>query len=150
MISRVCLAGLVLAGITGCVQKDEPDFCKNHYDFHAEHADRSAQLSITMSENGDIHSELEVPGAALQKTASTVSDVANAYALETAQECTPAEAATVPGPDMLRATYTSACGADNKIGQINVLLFESLPELEEVVVDVTTPATQKHFAIHGQ
>lgn len=150
MISRVFLTSLLLAGVMGCVQEEAPDFCKNHYLFHAEHADNSAQLSITMSDSGDIHSELQVPGTIPQQSASILGDVANVYTVETATECGPAQATTSPGPDMLRASYSSTCGVDNKIGQINVLLFESFPQLAEVVVDVTTPATQKHFAIHRQ
>lgn len=150
MISRVILTSLLFGGITACVQDEAPDFCKNHYEFHAQHADASARLNITMSDNGDIQSLLAMPGAALQESASILGDVANVYTLETATQCTPATTATSRDSDTLRATYTSACGADNKIGQLNVLLFESLPELEEVIVDVTTPATQKHFAIHRQ
>lgn len=150
MISRLLVLGLLLVGASGCVQDEAPDFCKNHYLFHAEHADASARLSITMSENGDIQSKLQVPGTALQPSASIFADASNVYKLETATQCSPAQAKTSPGPNGVRATYTSECGADNKIGQVNVLLFELLPQLEEVVVDVTTPATQKHFAIHRQ
>jgi len=150
VISRVILTSLLLTVSAGCVQDEAPDFCKNHYLFHAEHAAASARLNITMSDNGDIQSVLAMPGAVLQQSASFLGDVANVYTLETATQCTPATTATSRGPDMVRATYTSECGVDNKIGQVNVLLFESLPELEEVIVDVTTPATQKHFAIHRQ
>jgi hypothetical protein len=50
----------------------------------------------------------------------------------------------------ISASFESRCGAGNKIGQVDVLIFDSSPELEEVEVLVTTPATSKHFAISRQ
>ena len=81
---------------------------------------------------------------------AVLQDASNVYALQTAAKCTTAEVTLQTSQDSIIAAYSSSCGADNKLGQIDVLLFESLTELAEVDVSVITPATQKHFAINRQ
>jgi hypothetical protein len=46
--------------------------------------------------------------------------------------------------------FAASCGLDNKIGQIDVVLFDHLEAIEEVVVSVATPATSKRFGISRQ
>ncbi len=55
-----------------------------------------------------------------------------------------------PTAEGREVNFEASCGLDNKIGQINVVLFDQLEALEEVVVSVTTPATSKRFGISRQ
>lgn len=144
------MAVLSVLILGACAEDDAPDFCKNHAQFHAEHADASAQLRITMTEDGRIESELQLSDSGSQRPTASLREVHNVYTLESASQCQPAQSGTDTGQGTPRFTYSSDCGADNKLGQVNVVLFNTLPDLEEVVVDVKTPATKKHFAIHRQ
>lgn len=105
-----------------------------------------------MAVDGSIESEFRLPISTFDRdaTMALLQDASNVYALQTAAECTAAEVAVRTLQDSIVATYSSECGADNKLGQIDVLLFESLPELNEVEVSVITPATRKQFAINRQ
>jgi hypothetical protein len=47
-------------------------------------------------------------------------------------------------------TFESQCGEDNRLRQLDIALFDLLPNLDEVEVSMTTPATQKRFAINRQ
>ena len=138
-----------LLGFVACAPQDASDYCKNHYEFHEQHLDSLGALSITMAADGLIQSELRLPSSVLEgSNASTLlQDTANVYTLQTNLECE-VPAATVSNlGDGVVASYKSQCGADNKIGQVDVSLFESLSTIDELEVTVTTPATQKHFVI---
>lgn len=145
----IALAGLMLSA---CVAEDAPDFCKNHALFHGEHQGESAQLVVEMSDQGQVRSEIQLLSsiAGDAKTAARLGNVASVMMLETSSKCDEATVEVESLVDTVRATYVSECGADNKLEQVNVLLFDAFPEFDEVVVHVTTPVTEKHFAIHRQ
>lgn len=145
----ILLAGMMLSA---CVRDDAPDFCGDHALFHAEHQADSAQLVVEMFADGRIRSEVQMVYsiAGEEKTVTTLGDVTNVLRLETSSECSAATVEVVSSAGMVGASYSSECGADNKLGQVNVLLFDAFPEVDEVVVHVTTPVTEKHFAIHRQ
>ena len=152
MTSLSVLVPLTCLAMAACSAEKAPDFCRNHALFHAEHAASTVSLSVTMTVDGKIESEFRLPISTFGQdaTMALLQDANNVYTLQTAAACTAAEAALRTLQDSIVATYSSECGADNKLGQIDILLFESLPELNEVDVSVITPATQKHFAINRQ
>lgn len=49
-----------------------------------------------------------------------------------------------------RTNFSANCGQGNKLSQIDVALFDHLPDLEKAVVVVTTAATTKRFGINRQ
>ena len=152
MTNRSLLVPLVCLALAACAPKDAPDFCKNHALFHAEHAASNATLQITLTADGGIDSELHMPVAVVDSLAAeaVLQDASRVFRLQTSTACSAMAATVVAADDALVATYAADCGADNKLGQIDVLLFDELPELHEVDVLVVTPATQKHFAINRQ
>ncbi len=50
--------------------------------------------------------------------------------------------------ESVTAVYTAQCGSDNHLRQLNVVLFDQVAEIDEVVVVMTTPATSKQFVIN--
>lgn len=152
MINRCLVVGLTLFTLAACAPDEAPDFCGDHALFHAEHVNESAKLTVTMSADGRVDSELQlpVPGIGEQQVTAMLRDATKVYTLETATECSAPQVDVDSGQGTVRATYSSECGIDNKLGQVNVLLFGSLPDLDEVEVRVTTAVTQKHFVIHRQ
>ena len=138
--------------LSACAEDDAPDFCGDHAAFHADHQEDSAQLVVEMFADGRVHSEIQMSYSITheEQAVARLSDVATVLQLETSSECGAASVDVESSGGMIRATYSSDCGADNKLGQVNVLLFDAFPEVDEVVVHVTTPVTKKHFAIHRQ
>jgi hypothetical protein len=138
--------------LAACSKDEVPDFCSNHAQFHAEHADSNAVLSVVMTADGRIDSEVRFPAATFDgdTTRAVLQDVSKVYALQTETECSPGESTLGSSEGMIIGGYTSSCGEDNKLGQVDVLLFDSLPSLNEVEVSVVTPATQKQFVINRQ
>jgi hypothetical protein len=138
--------------LAACARDEAPDFCSNHAQFHAEHANSNAVLSVVMTADGRIDSEVRLPAATFagDATRTVLLDVSKVYALQTETECSPGESTLGSSEGMIVGGYTSSCGADNRLSQVDVLLFDSLPELSEVEVSVVTPVTQKHFLINRQ
>lgn len=129
---------------------DGPEFCSHHALYHEEHAATTAKLAIVMREDGLIQSELELPVADLDENAArqVLREAGRVYTLHSASACDAADFELGSADGVLTARYRSQCGADNKLGQIEIRLFDELPGLAEVEVTVVTPATQKHFAIN--
>lgn len=152
MTSRSILIGFFCLAVAACSRERVPDFCRDHAQFHAEHADSNAVLSVVMTVDGQIDSEVRLPAATFSgDTARAVlQDVNKVYALQTEAECGRAESTLGSSEGMIVGGYTSTCGADNKLSQLDVLLFDSLPNLDEVEVSVVTPATRKQFVINRQ
>ncbi len=142
----------VILGIAACSPEKAPDYCKNHYKFHQQHMDSLGTLSITIGADGLLQSELHLPALLLEDSgiSALLQDAANVYTLRTERECEVPVVNVTELAGGVVASYKSLCGIDNKIGQLDVKLFESLPMIDEIEVTVTTPVTQKHFAISRQ
>ncbi len=56
---------LVVTGfvVSACVQDNGTDFCKHHHQFHADHLDSIGRLTISLSNDGQLVQELELPAA---------------------------------------------------------------------------------------
>ena len=102
--------------IVGCTGSSEPDFCRDHYLFHAEHADKVGVLTIELAADDTLDKSLLLPdGTTVTDSDDTLFDL----------------------------TFES----DGRLRQIDVLAFDLMPDLDELEVTMTTPATRKHFVI---
>ena len=138
-------------GFAACTTEDGVDYCKEHYLYHSEHLDSLGTLSISMTDDGRLTSELTLPASfSAEGLDEQLQNVGSVYSLQTVRDCAAATSSFGRQNNELIATYESQCGLDNKIGQLDVLLFDTLASLEELEVDVVTPVTQKHFAINRQ
>lgn len=156
------LAALVLlVSLSACSKKEETDYCKNHYQFHAEHADTLGHLDMSLNADGLMETHLRLPveifaaspsgaGSRMAELVQTLSNNQDLYTLQTQKVCQPAEIAVAQDGDQLTIKTIAACGADNRLKQVDVSLLDVIPELEEIEVNVTTEATAKHFAISRQ
>ena len=148
--SKILLSLLCLA-LTACAPERAPEFCRNHAQFHNEHLDSLASLDVVMTDEGIIRSELSIPISVMAGVPSELlEDSHKVYSLQTENECVASSVILNKAQMSVTAIYESNCGADNKIGQIDILLFETLTALDEVEVTVTTPVTQKRFVINRQ
>jgi hypothetical protein len=142
---------LVLFGLVACGADKAPEFCKNHAPFHKLHSDELGSLKVILTVDGSLHSEIRLPVAAISSDAGTLLEtVSNVYTLQSESECAPLKADVTRQGGILAANYETSCGAGNKLGQLHIHLFDSLPLLEEIEVTVTTPVAEKHFAINRQ
>ena len=142
---------LGVLGLAACGAEKAPEFCKNHGPFHQQHRDELGSLTVTMHAGGGLQSELRLPlAAAGAEGRAILGDVSKVYTVQTASECAPASPSVAEQGNMLVASYETSCGAANKLGQLDVQLFDSLPMLEEIEVFVSTPVAEKHFAINRQ
>jgi hypothetical protein len=151
MSNNKMLMSLLCFALAACAPEQAPEFCRNHALFHAEHLDTLVSLNVTMTEDGIIRSELSIPISVMAGMPSELlEDSRKVYSLQTENECVGSVGTIDETGNSVAASYESNCGVDNKIGQLDILLFELVPALDEVEVTVTTPVTQKHFAINRQ
>ncbi len=52
---------IAAAGIAGCTSSSEPDFCRDHHLFHAEHADEIGVLTIELAADNTLEKNLLLP-----------------------------------------------------------------------------------------
>lgn len=146
-------SALALILLGGCTKDEATDYCKNHYRFHDSHLDSLATLNIELNEQGELSTRLGLPGGVIDGNSQIdqlLMNPVNVYTLQTTSPCREAVARVDHEADQLNASYTAECGAENKLEQVDVVLFENLPVLDEVLVNVITPATAKRFAISRQ
>jgi len=64
---------LVVTGIvvSACVQDNGTDLCRHHHQFHADHLDSIGRLTISLSDDGQLVHDLELP---IGIRSSTVAD----------------------------------------------------------------------------
>ena len=151
MTNSKMLMSLLCFALAACAPEQAPEFCRNHALFHDQHLDTLASLDVIMTEEGIIRSELTIPISVMAGVPSVLlEEVQNVYSLQTENECAVSSVILNETANSVVASYESNCGADNKIGQIDILLFDTLAALDEVEVTVTTPVTQKNFVINRQ
>ncbi len=151
MTNSNMLMSLLCFALAACAPEQASEFCRNHALFHDEHLDSLASLDVTMTAEGIIRNELSIPISVMAGVPSKLlEDSQKVYSLQTEDECIASSVILDKTDNSVTTSYESKCGADNKIGQIDILLFETLAALDEVEVTVTTPVTQKHFAVNRQ
>ena len=148
-------AGLaILASVSACTKDEDTDYCKNHYVYHFEHREQLTSLDLEVSGNGLITARLALRGdTALDfdpGAGQGLLDSRGVYHIDTEGECTDATVTQDNSSGTPVLTFESQCAAGVKIDQVNVTLFDTLPELDEIEATIKTPATSKHFAISRQ
>lgn len=149
------VVGLLLITVlsVACTSDDESDYCKNHYLFHDAHSQQIGQLSAGLSAEGELQVSVKLPDSVYSDLSSMLGVLQRpeaVYALTTERACEPPTVSTEQLEGRLEASYRSDCGIDNRVEQIDVLLFAAVAALEEVEVTISTPAAEKHFAISRQ
>ena len=144
LVRYVLAVGFTLS-IVACSRSTEPDFCRDHHLVHRDHSDSVATLDIILSDDGLLTKELMVPVAD-----GDSSSIGETFAMQADEGCSATESDVRRDNVGVHATYISDCGAGNRLRQIDVSIFEQLPDLEELEVTMKTPATQKHFVISRQ
>ena len=141
--------------LSGCENTQPDDFCRNHYAFHSDHIDTVANLSIDIASSGLLIGELQLPSELITAGArddviATLRKPENTFTLETERECSGSKVTALSDANGVNVLFEANCGIDNRLGQVNVAVFDHVAGLEEAVVTVTTPATMKRFAISRQ
>ncbi len=145
--------GVMLALLAGCRQDEGFDYCKNHYQVHADHADSIGHLQADLDAEGQLVVTLRLPASALAGgsdstlLAEMLQGPERVYRVDSSQPCSAPTVRVLEAERGVAVEYHSDCGRGNRISQVDVDLFELLDGLEEVEVHVNTPATSKHFAI---
>ncbi len=152
---NIAFLAAIIFVLTACGESGSGDYCDNHYEFHASHIDSVVELSIELSEEGALGGRLLVPKSALDDTTlsgieTLLASTEKTFSLQSQVPCDISVTNLNWVNDILDVRYAASCGADNKIGKIDVTLFDHIDGLEEVVTSVTTPATAKRFGISRQ
>jgi hypothetical protein len=143
------------ASLGACEKGDSGDYCKNHYEYHSDHLDTVASLTIDLSELGDLDGSLMMPNSvfgdmAVSDIEALLTNAKQTFTLQSETPCTVSVTDIISTAGDFKVNYAANCGPDNKLKKIHITLFDHLSELEEVVTSVTTPATAKRFGISRQ
>lgn len=155
---RIVLVSLIVAMLAACVRQESEDYCDNHYLYHEPHAENVGVLNISHSDDGRVSTTFSLPksligrrsasaGLSEEQIVELLSDRDNVFNIQSETECKGTSSDVNSDVARIVASYQMDCGADTGIGQIDIPLFDVLPEIDEVEVVITTPATTKHFAI---
>lgn len=131
--------------VGACSKPESNDYCRNHYQFHAAHIDDIGRLTVDLSSDGVLSRRLELPNGIVD---GELPD--GIFGLQTEIECTTTDVAIDSSSEGLVAKFESRCGEGNRLRQLDVSVFDQIPELNEIEVMMTTPVTQKRFAISRQ
>ena len=144
----------VAALLTACSRQRSEDYCSNHYIFHASHLDSIGNLDITHSADGIVRAEFSLPTSLFDENVDVIGpliDILNdpdkVFSFQTEIPCAVNRIKVSSDAASIVANYQMDCGAETRIRQIDVLLFDIVDDLDEVESFITTPATQKRFAI---
>lgn len=151
------ITGLVVLSVASACTKDEAtEYCKNHYVYHYEHKDQLSTLNLDVANDGLVTAVLALKGSLAldfpnnSSLQQTLLGSENIYQIDSAGECSNAIVTQSTGPGTPVLTFESQCTAGAKINQVDIALFDTLPELDEIEATIKTPATRKHFAISRQ
>ena len=158
---RVVLVTLVVGMLAACVRQDSTDYCDNHYFYHESHVDNVGSLQITHSDDGRVDIIFSLPKSLIgrrsdpaspseEQLIEILSDRDNVFAIQSVSDCKATDGNVTSDDVNLTVGFHMDCNPETKIGQIDVRVFDVLPEVDEIVVQVTTPATGKYFAISRQ
>jgi hypothetical protein len=160
-IASIALAtGALLLG--ACTKDEDTDFCKNHYRFHADHLNSIGSLAVRFSVDGKLRTEVSLPYTSLSASQTDpavaftqierlLEEPDRVYDIETVRACSTTKVLDLRQDGVsIGARYESDCGEGNRIGQLNIALFDEVPEIAELEIRVTTPAVGKHFVINRQ
>lgn len=145
--------------VSACSNDNATDYCKNHDLFHDNHRDTVGVLVVNMTDSGLLVTDLTLPYSiygrnpsdnTIAELARTLREPQNAYKLQTERDCEKAIVNLRRGTESVNVHYASSCGENNKLGQLDFALFDTVPELDEIDVVVTTAAVSKHFLISRQ
>lgn len=146
------MCGLLL--LTGCSGEADNGFCETHADEHWQHRAGAARMQLVYRDEGTLTVRLTVPAVGLgQDPANSVATlrqrpVADMVSVEGSHACTGQPATIEYRAAQLQAEYHLDCSARNKLDQLTVKVLDLLPGLEEVEVEMETPAVTKHFLVH--
>lgn len=160
-MARLLIGAVVLATVSACTKDEDTDYCKNHYVYHFEHKDQLSTLNVEVAASGMVTADLvlksdearEFAGNPGLRQALLVAD--NVFLIQTEGTCTDATVSQTGGAqggdtELASLSFESQCTAGEKIKQVDVRLFDTIPALDEVEATITTPATRKHFAVSRQ
>ena len=158
LINQPVLLALVSCVIlSACGSEATEDYCRDHYLFHEEHRAETALLDVVVTDTGSLSAKFVLPtkildpaNARRESIVDALQDSGSIYSMAEASGCSQTESAVAEESASITATYQSQCTAGTDLNQVNVSLFDLLPELEEVEVTIRTDVTAKHFAISRQ
>lgn len=159
MINSRFIVFLLLPFFVACSSKEQDPYCDNHGALHEEHRSSVVDLQIRYLPDGDIEADLRAPLSAFQTSqpsgdgavlAQALADIESIFSVEAERPCVPGPMEVNSDGDLLSAHYQLSCGADNKLGEVKVHLFDKFPQLLELEARITTPAVKKYFVINRQ
>jgi hypothetical protein len=160
-IASIALATGALL-LAACTKDEDTDFCKNHYRFHADHRNSIGSLVVEFSADGKLRTEVSLPNTSFAASQTDpavafatierlLSEPDRVYDIDTERACSAMQVLDLRQDGVsVGAQYESDCGEGNRIGQLNIALFDAVPEIDELEIRVTTPAVGKHFVINRQ
>ena len=152
-VLKSCIGILFSVLAIACSNDNSNDFCRDHRLYHANHVDGIGSLNIEMLESGRVLTDLVIPDShsgSVDSLNELLSTPSNIYTVQSDAGCSRSDVSIGRESNTVVARFESDCGADNKIGQIDVTLFDRLPTIDEIAVRVITPATSKRFLINRQ
>ena len=155
MSIRRILLMICVPAFTSCAGEEGNDYCDNHQLVHADHLANVANLRIDYRQNGELEALLSAPLTSLTSAALDNSSVVQklmaadrVFQIESELGCEPGSSDVNMQKQQIAARFLMRCGSNNKFGKVNVVLFDTFPELQEVEARVSTPAAKKNFIIN--
>jgi hypothetical protein len=143
--------------LSACGSEAPADYCRDHFLFHDEHRAEIAYLDMVVTDAGSLSTKLVLPTRIFdpvnhrsQSVIDALQDSGSIYSMAEAGVCSQTGNSVSEQSGTITATYQSQCTAGTDLNQVDVSLFDLLPELDEVEVTIKTDATAKHFAISRQ
>ncbi len=141
----VALGGLLATSLlVGCADPAEPDICRDHFTVHGDHAGAVSRLHIELDESGTVEGEFHLADALPASLIDSLRAPGGLFRFEGQYDCNPQFTGSDQGATL---RFHARCGPETVVDELRVSVFDTLSELDELVVTVNTPATTKTFAV---
>ena len=148
---------LLIATLSACAREESNAYCRDHYLYHAEHLADTGKLDIVVTGDGILSSALILPAVIVSSTDRRRDDLISLmrrpesiYSSADVSRCIGKNVAVSMIDDTMTVELEANCHSISNLKQVDVVLFDTIPELQELEITITTPATSKQFAINRQ
>lgn len=140
------IAGVVLSClfVAGCADDGEPDPCRGPYPVHPGDSGPVSTLDLDFGPSGTLNGVFRPEPGALGSGTEQLAAEGGIFDLGDRPDCRTRYDATGEDGEW---SFEVDCGGEAVMKSFEVTVFETLTDLDEVIVEVSTPATSKTFAI---
>lgn len=146
---RLAFIAMASGALISCSAGEDADICSNHQSVHDEHIDKVVQVEMDYSSSTRLIASTSVPlQLSNESNNALLMKSTEAIQVNTRGSCQHQPVAVTERGGRIIYQYEVICGNDSNIDHIETRILDMLPEVSEIDVSISSPATTKNFVLH--